>query len=84
LPWTDGGSRSTDARTPRAASASAPSSNLRGKAGIGRILFCCERALALSEQGPGSDDQRAIRARERAAESLDGALISLGGNSSLS
>ena len=39
---------------------------LAGEAGIGRVLFCCERALALSEQGPGSDDQRAIRARERA------------------
>ena len=36
---------------------------LPGEAGIGRILFCCERALALNEQGPGSDDQRAIRAR---------------------
>ena len=57
---------------------------LAGEAGIGRILFCCERASALNEQGPRSDDQRAIRARERAAESLDGALISLGGNSSLS
>src|SRR6266478_5218529 len=41
---------------------------LAGEAGIGRILFCCERASALGEQGPGSDDQRAIRARERASE----------------
>src|SRR6202521_4732595 len=32
----------------------------RWEAGIGRVLFCCERALGLSEQGPGSDDQRAI------------------------
>src|SRR5882724_11810981 len=52
---------------------------LAGEAGIGRILFGCERALALSEQGPGSDDQLAIRARERAAESLDGTPIRLGG-----
>src|SRR5258708_38850601 len=51
---------------------------LAGEAGIGRILFCCERALALGEQGPGSDDQRAIRARERAAESLDATPIPLG------
>ena len=36
-------------------------------------------ALALQEQGPGSDDQRAIRARERASESLDGTPIRLGG-----
>jgi hypothetical protein len=55
-----------------------------GKTGIGRILFCCERASPLNEQGPRSDDQWAIRARERAAESLDGTLINLGGNSSLS
>src|SRR6202041_1477853 len=48
-----------------------PILRLAGEAGIGRILFCCERALALSEQGPGSDDQRAIRTRERVAESLD-------------
>src|SRR5580700_10096010 len=52
---------------------------LAWEAGIGRIHFCCERALALSEQGPGSEDQRAIRARERAAESLDGPPIRLGG-----
>jgi hypothetical protein len=43
-----------------------------------------ERASPLNELGPRSDDQWAIRARERAAESLDGTLISLGGNSSLS
>ena len=43
------------------------------------ILFCCERALALSEQGPGGDDQGAIRARERGAESLDSPLVRLGG-----
>src|SRR4029077_9915077 len=52
---------------------------LAGEAGLGRILFCCERTLALSEQDPGSNDQRAIRARERAAESLDGTPIRLGG-----
>src|ERR1700723_1619741 len=52
---------------------------LAWEAGIGRVLFCCERALALSEQSPGSNDQRAIRARERAAESLDGTPIRLGG-----
>jgi hypothetical protein len=33
----------------------------------------------LSEQGSGSDDQWAISARERAAESLDGTPIRLGG-----
>src|SRR6266550_2595155 len=42
-----------------------------GEVRIVCILFCCERALALSEQGPGGDDQWAIRARERPAESLD-------------
>ena len=47
--------------------------------GIVCILFYCERALALSEQGPGRDDQRAISARERPAESLDGTPIRLGG-----
>src|SRR5258705_5781304 len=52
---------------------------LAGKAGIGSILFGCERAVALSDQGPGSDDQRAIGACERAAESLDGAPIRLVG-----
>src|SRR5579863_5428050 len=52
---------------------------LAGEAGIGRILFCCEWALTLSEQGPGSDDQRAVRARERGAEGLDGAPVRLGG-----
>ena len=52
---------------------------LAGEAGIGRVLFCCERALALSEQGPGSDNQRAIRARDRVAESLDGTPIRRGG-----
>src|ERR1700731_299981 len=35
---------------------------LTGEVGIVRILFCCERTLALNEQGAGSDDQRAIRA----------------------
>jgi hypothetical protein len=35
--------------------------------------------LALSEQGSGSDDQGAIGARERAAESLNGTPIRLGG-----
>src|SRR5438309_1149732 len=50
-----------------------------GETGIGRVLFCCERTLALSEQGPGSDDQGAIRARDRVAKSLDGTLIRLGG-----
>src|SRR5580692_149624 len=48
---------------------------LAREARIGFIFFGCERALALSEQGPGSDDQRAIRARERAPESLDGAPV---------
>jgi hypothetical protein len=71
-------------RALRVPPAQAPPPPTWGEAGIGRILFCCERASALNEQGPRSDDQRAIRARERAAESLDGALISLGGNSSLS
>src|SRR6185369_8922639 len=36
---------------------------LTGEIGIGRILFCCEQALALNEQGSGSDDQRTIGAR---------------------
>ena len=35
--------------------------------------------MALNEQGPESDDQRAIGARERTAESLDGTPIRLGG-----
>src|SRR5437899_1240888 len=52
---------------------------LAGEVGIVCILFRCERALALSEQGSGRDDQRAIRSRERAAESLDGTPIRLGG-----
>src|SRR5579864_14017 len=52
---------------------------LAGEVGIVCIIFSCERALALSEQGPGSDDKRAIRARERGAESLDGAPVRLGG-----
>src|SRR5258708_31559473 len=52
---------------------------LAREVGIVCILFCCERALALSEQGAGGDDQRAIRARERVAESLDGTPIRLGG-----
>ena len=42
------------------------------------ILFCCERALALRKQSPGSDDQRAVRTHECAAESLDGPPIRLG------
>src|SRR5580693_4789464 len=53
---------------------------LAGEARIVRILFCCERrerALALNEQGAGSDDQRTIRARESAAERLDGTPIRL-------
>src|SRR5580698_37677 len=33
---------------------------LAGEIGIGRILFCCEWASTLREQGPGSDDQRAL------------------------
>jgi hypothetical protein len=44
---------------------------LAREARIGGILFgcefSCERALALQEQGPGSDNQRAIRARKHAA-----------------
>jgi len=52
---------------------------LAGGVGIGHIPFCCARALALNEQGSGSDDQRAIRIRERTAESLDGPPIRLGG-----
>src|SRR5215472_10416613 len=52
---------------------------LAGKVGIVCILFCCERALALREQGPGGDDQRTIRARERAAECFDRMPIRLGG-----
>src|SRR5882724_5431155 len=45
----------------------------------GRILFRCERALALKEQGPGSDDQRALRTREGSSQCLNGASIRLGG-----
>src|SRR5580692_2074712 len=43
------------------------------------ILFCCDWASALSEQSSGGNDQRAVRACERAAESLDGTPIRLGG-----
>jgi hypothetical protein len=54
---------------------------LAGEVGIGCIFFRCERALTLNEQRPGGDDQRASRARKRAAESLDGTPIRLGGRS---
>src|SRR5580693_4692441 len=50
---------------------------LAGKTGIGRILFRCERALAVKEQGSGSDDQRAVRAREGGSQCLNGASIRL-------
>jgi hypothetical protein len=51
---------------------------LAGEVGIVCILFGCERALALREQGPGGDDQRAVRARELAAKSFDGTPVRLG------
>src|SRR6266851_2515306 len=51
---------------------------LAGKIGIGRILFCSETALALNQQGPASDDQRAIRARERGTERLNRAPVRFG------
>jgi len=38
---------------------------LARKTGIGWILFRCERASALKEQGPGSDDQHALEPRGR-------------------
>src|SRR5277367_4423395 len=50
---------------------------LARKVGIVRILFCRERALPLREQSPRSDDQRAVRAREHAAESLYGLPVDL-------
>src|SRR5580692_10248072 len=48
---------------------------LAQEVGIRLILFGCERAFALNEQAPASNDQRTVRARKRAAESLDGTLI---------
>src|SRR5580658_9559302 len=54
---------------------------LAGGIGIGRILFCCERTLTLSGPDRGSDDERTIRAHERAAESLDSEPILLCGAS---
>src|ERR1700722_13618860 len=47
--------------------------------GNGRMLFRCERALALKEQGSGSYEQRAVRAREGGSQCLDGASVSLDG-----
>src|SRR5882724_4366172 len=52
---------------------------LARKTRIGRISFRCQGALALKEQGPGSDDQRALRTRERNSQCLNGAPILLGG-----
>ena len=50
--------RTTDARTPRDASASAASSDLPRKIGSRHIVLGCERPLALQEQGSGSHDSR--------------------------
>src|SRR5580704_10938776 len=44
---------------------------LARKTGIGNILFRCERALALNEQGPGSDDQRTLGTREGGSKCID-------------
>src|SRR5260221_9064167 len=52
---------------------------LARKTGICRILFGCQRAFALKEQGPGSDDQRALGTGERISECFDSASIRLGG-----
>src|ERR1700720_1159148 len=52
---------------------------LARKTGNGRIFFRCERALALKENGSGSDDERAVRAREGGSQCLNGATILLGG-----
>jgi len=52
---------------------------LSGKIGIGRLVFHCERAFALNEQGPRSNDQRAVRAGDRGSERLNGPPICLGG-----
>src|SRR5271154_94207 len=49
---------------------------LAGRIKIGRILFCRRQALALKDDP--TDEQRTIRARERAAECLDGTPIRLG------
>src|SRR5258706_6666785 len=45
---------------------------LAGETGIGGVLFRGDGALALQDQGPGSDDQGPVRAHERGAERLDG------------
>src|ERR1700761_254527 len=50
---------------------------LAGEVGVVCIIFGCKRPLALGEQSPGSNNQRAIRARERVAESFDGTPIRL-------
>src|SRR5258708_1904800 len=52
---------------------------LAGETKIGSVVFRGERALALQDQGPGSDDQGPVRAHERGAERLDGALVRLSG-----
>jgi hypothetical protein len=52
---------------------------LAREVGVAHIVFGCERAPPLNEQGPASDDQRAIRTYERAAKSLDGASVCLCG-----
>src|SRR5271168_4507858 len=52
---------------------------LARKTGIGRILFRCEWALALKEQGSGSDEQWPLRTRKRTSQCFNGASIRLGG-----
>src|SRR5260370_42523133 len=47
---------------------------LAGETGIGSILFHGEGALALQEQGPGSDDQGPVRAHNPSPERLEAAL----------
>src|SRR5580698_2366072 len=53
---------------------------LPGKIGIGSIVFGCNWALTLKEQGPGSDDHRAARTGESVSQRRDGAPVRFGGS----
>ena len=75
-PWTDGGSRTSDERTPRAASASVATSRRHAVPGVRARDRAASSSVATrpgaSSPIPGGDDERPVGALERRAERLDG------------
>ena len=76
--WT-WGRRTTDVRTPRAASEAAVASEARGVRGAdwNRRIVLSSGAALCQKRKAGGNDQEAIGAGQRGTESFDGALVNL-------